>query len=126
MGNPSIQDIKMFEDSVMRFYGVDNNRFKLEGFVFEAKEDPDDGYRSYLGSIEINPEHQDDKLIFFKKPLAMIEMKWYEQGECPHLPSFEGYQFEEYEGSHMWLRIGTDYSDDYYPCFMFEYIPKKQ
>lgn len=120
----NIQDLEMFSDSVMRFYGVDNNRFKLEGFVFEAKEDESDGYRSFLGSIKINPEEQSDRLIFFSQPIASIEIKWYDSGKCPGMPDFKGYQFEDYEDGHVWLRIGTDNINDYYPCFHFEYLPK--
>lgn len=26
----------------------------------------------------------------------------------------------------VWLRLGTDYSDDYYPCFVFEYNPVRE
>jgi len=37
---------------------------------------------------------------------------------------FEGYEFRDIEDGHMWLKIGTDYADEYYPCFVFRYTPK--
>ena len=41
------------EGKVYRFYGVDNNCFKLDNSVLEAVEDESDGYRSYLATVEL-------------------------------------------------------------------------
>jgi hypothetical protein len=43
-----------FKDKVFDFYGVCDNCFKINNFVFEAVEDPSDGYRSYLESIQLD------------------------------------------------------------------------
>lgn len=94
------------------FYGVDNNFFKLGKKVYEAIEDPDDDYRSYLGSIEASDRKD---LIFFKQPVAKVEV----------IVSVGGYRLVDDSG-HIWLDIGTDYSDDYYPCFFFTYYPKQK
>ena len=98
------------------FYGVDNNCFKLDRKVYEAIEDESDGYRSYLDSIEV----VDKDGIFFDKPLAFVEVKYSEWGY------FEGYWLEDVEDGHVWLRVGTDNADDYYPMFVFDYQPKRK
>jgi len=97
------------------FYGVDFNSFKLNSTVYEAIEDEFDGYRSYLSSIEIN-NFQD--LIFFSKPLALVKVFKYDDID------FEGYKLEDVSDGHVWLTIGTDMIDHYYPCFIFLYNPK--
>jgi len=93
------------------FYGVDGNCFKLGRDVYEAIEDEDDGYRSYLNSIE----KVDFDGIFFKQPLGTIEVKMTD----------DWYYLEDVKDGHIWLRVGTDDTDDYYPYFVFDYQPKK-
>lgn len=108
----------MFDDLVgktMSFYGVDNNWFKLDRKVYEAVENEDDGYRSYLGSVEV-VDRKD--LIFFKRRLARVTVEEYGDG------SFYGYVLRDVSDGHVWLRFGTNNSDDYYPWFVFEYQPK--
>jgi hypothetical protein len=105
-----------FDKTVGRWYdfhGVDNNRFKLGKRVFEAIEDPDDGYRSYLGSVE----RTDGDGIFFPLPLARVKVSEFEQDRE------RGYSFTDKDG-HVWLVFGTNSDDDYYPCFFFRYQPK--
>jgi hypothetical protein len=100
-----------------RFYGVCGNRYKLDDTVWEAIEDPSDGYRSYLGSIEIVDGSKD---IFFKDPLATVKIEKFDSR------SSSGYQIVDMEDNHIWLTIGTDNTDDYYPYFVFNYKPKPQ
>lgn len=95
------------------FYGVDNNRFKLGARLFEAIEDPDDGYRSYLGSVE----RVDGAGIFFPQPLARVKVAEFDDG------TESGYSFTD-KGGHVWLVFGTNNEDDYYPYFIFRYQPK--
>lgn len=52
--------------SVCKFYGVDWHSFKLDHTTYEVLENPDDGYRSYMQAVIVQPEHE---LIFFKKKL---------------------------------------------------------
>lgn len=98
------------------FYGVDANRFKLGDHVFEAVEDPSDGYRSYLGSIDyVDPA---DRPIFFPDPLDIVTVKAREGN-----PDEDGFVLVAADG-HIWLTVGTDDADDYYPIFTFEYVPR--
>lgn len=95
-------------------YGVDGNFFKLGKKVFEAKEDESDGYRSYLDSVEVSNK---EGLIFFKRQVAKVEIVKFDTN------SFNGYLLRDSSG-HVWLEIGTDNCDDYYPYFVFTWHPK--
>jgi hypothetical protein len=96
------------------FYGVDTGSFKLGNTVYTAVEDEDDGYRSYLGSIE---EASPEGKIFFNQPLATVTV-------VARTGCDEGYYLLGQDG-HVWLTVGTNSTDDYYPCFVFEYQPKE-
>jgi hypothetical protein len=97
------------------FYGVCHNEFKLNDQVWEAIEDPDDGYRSYLGSIE----KKDSNGIFFPDPLAQVHLTHEDNGNR------DVYRLTDMNDGHIWLEFGTDDTDDYYPYFVFEYHPKE-
>jgi hypothetical protein len=101
-----------------KFYGVDNCCMKLGNQVFEAVEDESDGYRSYLGSIEVI-DLKSTNLIFPRYSFAnvRVEEDW---GDV-----FQGYILRDVLDGHEWLRFGTDYCDDYYPVFRFQYQAKK-
>lgn len=95
------------------FFGVDNNQFKLCQNVWEVFENPDDGYRSYMDTVEIVNSNS----IFFKKPLATVKVS-------ENLSLEDGYVLDDVEDGHRWLSFGTDHSDSYYPYFVFSYTPK--
>ena len=98
-----------------KFYGVDNNQFKLDKVAYEALEDENDGYRSCLGAVVVKDI---EKSIFFRTAIASVWLVYDLEG------SFDGYRLVDVKDSHVWLRFGTDNSDDYYPWFVFEYSPK--
>ena len=99
------------------FHGVDNNCFKLDNAVWEALEDPDDGYRSYLGVINLRDV---GNLTFFRTPVARVTLV-----EVDHERGLCGYRLIDVKDRHMWLEFGTDHSDDYYPWFNFYYQPRR-
>lgn len=101
-----------------KFYGVDNTFYKLDDTVWEAIENPDDGYRSYLGSIE---KVDDSTQIFFSEPLATVRIE-----EVDEAGGFEGYRFIDIEDEHVWLEVGTSYHDAWYPYFVFNYQTNKE
>lgn len=96
------------------FYGVCGNRYKLDDIVWEAMENKSDGYRSYLGSIDVSAEKSSD--IFFAASLGKVYVS-----KCADP---EGWQIVDEETGHVLLRIGTDYGDNHYPCFRFVCAPK--
>jgi len=110
-------------DQPFEFYGIDNNQFRLgkldtgELVTFEAMEDENDGYRSYLGSIEVIDSSES---IFFQTPVALVRIAKSEKADT----FFEGYYLVDVADDHVWLTFGTDNNDDYYPYFTFRYEPK--
>lgn len=104
-------------DKEYKFYGVDGNCFKLGSNVYEAIEDPDDGYRSYLGCIQVR---EPSGLVFFKRPLALVRVEKIREH------NLSGYRLVDVEDDFVWLEVGTDAYDDYYPIFMFAYKVKDE
>ena len=101
------------------FYGVDNNSFCIGSggsrMALEAVEDEGDGYRSYFGCFATAQVGK----IFFGSPIARVLFE-----KVPSASgSFHGWELFDVDTGHVWLRIGTDHVDDYYPCFVFEYNP---
>lgn len=110
------------EGTLYSFYGVHDCEFKLGNIVFEALDDPCDGYRSYLDSVPI----VNSKSIF--SPLPIINL--YFKRDSQMLSEQFGYDmpgdfyiFYDKTG-HIWLYFGTDHCDDYYPMFTFHYSPR--
>lgn len=97
------------------FFGVDNTMFKLGAQIWEAIENEDDGYRSYLDSILVTDKREG---IFSAKFLAQVRMLSSDDVD------FDGWKLVDISDGHVWLRVGTDNSDDYYPNFVFDYAPK--
>jgi hypothetical protein len=99
------------ENKEFEFYGVYNNEFKLNDTVYEALEDPSDGYRSYLSSITVKNSNG----IFFRTPLTKVRAV---------ANDLDGWDFVDVVDGHVWLSIGTSYQDQWYPTFVFHYEPK--
>jgi len=99
------------------FFGANLNEFKINGIIYEAVEDEDDGLRSMMSGI-LKKEEEEADGIFFDQPIASVCL------EGCYDNYFEGFQLVDTDDGHIWLRFGTDYNDDYYPCFVFEYNPK--
>lgn len=101
--------------NVWPFYGVDGNTFKLGDAVFEAVEDPSDGYRSMMDRVDAVIG---EGSIFFGSSIALVRVERIDERD------FVGYQLVDAHDGHVWLKLGTDEYDDYYPCFTFRYEPK--
>ena len=110
----------------LEYYGADegDNAFKVDGIVFKVLEDPDDGYRSYLSTIDYTDEHNS---IFFRSPLALVRIETYDvTAEDEYLnQANQGYRLVDVIDEHIWLQFGTHNYDDYYPMFIFRHSPKE-
>ena len=111
---------------VVDYYGADGgeHEFKIDGIVFKVLEDPDDGYRSHLGTIEYSGSSEG---IFFPNPISQVRIESYEddtRGEEYSTGTCEGYKFVDVNDGHVWLEFGTDNTSDYYPYFVFRHWPK--
>lgn len=114
--------MKPFEELVGEdhlFYGVDSDMFKLGWRVFEAIEDESDGLRSYFGCISY--VGLPDMVIFRNQPLATVKIEEVIEDAAGE----DGWRLVDVEDQHVWLEVGTDYSEDCYPCFYFRYHPKE-
>lgn len=113
-------NLEELEGKRVGFCGVDNLTFCLvteagERLAFEAVEDEADGYRSMLAEVKAVPL---EGLIFFRTPVAEVTVQ--DDGAS----AFDGWRLVD-DGGHVWLRLGTDGTDDYYPMFAFRYDPPK-
>lgn len=97
-------------------YGSDQDSVKLDGVVWTFVCDPDDGYRSYCGDVRREP----DTTIgpFFERAIARVVVREWEGG------TVDGFELVDDTG-HVWLTVGTDDTDDYYPSYVFDYTPKE-
>lgn len=117
------------EDSFY-FYGVAHNSFKIDDMVLEVISDPDDGYRSYFGTVLHADKEERELGIFFPLPLGRVVLEQcetytenpdgYSDGE-----SFNGWHLRDLDTGHIWLQFGTGRTDAYYPYFVFYYDPDK-
>ena len=106
------------------FYGAESQAFKVDGVVFEVLEDPDDGYRSHMAGVLAR---SDRDYNFYDKPFARVQMKKIsdDDWEKGAIEKMHGYRLVDVEDGHVWLTFGTEWYDDYYPMFRFEYKPKE-
>lgn len=93
-------------------YGKNGNGvFSLDGVAYEAVEDPDDGYRSYMDEIKvIKPVEK-----MFEVPVVVEYIGKDRKDELVFRDSRNGKTV---------LSLGTDRIDDYYPFYFFDYTPQ--
>lgn len=91
--------------------------FALDGITYKVIENPDDGYRSYLDSIEISthvPKYS------FEGVKVLVHEK-----DVPRFGSrIDIIVFRDVVTSKPILEVGTDYSDGYYPVCIMDYTPE--
>lgn len=90
--------------------GANAIRFKLDDTIYIAIEDENDGYRSCLGSVDISFE----KMLNTFKGIKVIGRLNNNEDMLIFVSKKSGKPI---------LTIGTDYSDDYYPCFVSDWNP---
>ena len=99
------------------FYGVNNESFALDGEVYTALEDQDDGYRSYMETVVC--EHGLMTMVFPRHCLARVRVLQMSLDQSDE----NGYRLVDVDTGHVWLEFGTNHSDNYYPWFFFTYTP---
>lgn len=86
--------------------------FLLDGKTYMAVEDPDDGYRSSLGTFEMTD--------------LVVKNVFEGQEVVGSMSSGSDTTLELTDAAtgKIVLRVGTDNSDDYYPSFVSEFTPE--
>lgn len=95
-------------------------RFRLDGKVYVALEDPDDGYRSAMRKLFI----LDGKMKNVFTPVRVIARVCKETGRLPYRNSADLLQLVDIANGKVILEVGTDNTDDYYPCFVASWVPE--
>jgi hypothetical protein len=116
------KDLKELIGRTFGFYGVDNNKIKLDEEVLEVLEDEEDGYRSSLGYVRVCEFDPSD--IFFQTSIANVRVDYVEE-EVTVNGGCEIYRLVDVFDGHVWVEFGTDWVDDYYPMFVFRYEAKE-
>src|SRR6266545_3539820 len=89
---------------------ADYLRFRLDGKVYTALEDSNDDYRSSMEKLFVSEE--DMKNVF---PPVKVLVRINNKGDILELVDIEN--------GRIILEVGTDHSDDYYPCFVASWRP---
>ena len=103
---------------------VDVDLFCIDGVVYGAYIDPDDGYRSY-GKITAATDIADCKCQFTFPPQKVIVENVHTKIEDEFGITTDAYKLVIKDAilDKEVLVVGTDYSDDWYPCAIFNYQP---
>lgn len=102
-------------------YNADNFgnviRFIIDGVTYECVEDNDDGYRSYCGQLYLS----DNEVVNKFEPQVMMGKMGIEN-EYDNLSDI--LYLYDYGTNKLVLKIGTDRSDNYYPCSIIQFYPE--
>jgi hypothetical protein len=101
----SVNFQKLVGETASLYYCNEMNTFQLGSVLFEVEADEDDGYRSYLQDVHILKTDAPKIQL-----LGVVEITE---------SSIDGYELRDREDGFVWLQFGTDNSDSYYPCFVF-------
>jgi hypothetical protein len=93
-------------------------RFRLDGKVYTAVEDPSDGYRSSMEKLFVSEDNDMKNTFAPVKVLARIRTE-YEYGGTA-----EVLQLLDMKNGKVILECGTDNTDDYYPSFVASWKPE--
>lgn len=96
--------------------------FKFDDILWQAAEDEMDGYRSMLDYVVYADSEIESKFISHEN-LAHVVLENIDNTEDGGY--FAGYVLKDTTDGHIWLRIGTDYTDEWYPYIVFQHIPKE-
>ena len=102
-------------DETENFFDQDatNIAFIIDGKGYVAHEDPDDGYRSMLGELR---SFSVDNILNKFEPVEIYAEFSYAEKELVKL--------YDCQTKKIVLELGTDNSDDYYPCFVGSFTPE--
>ena len=90
--------------------------FMLDGKCYKIEEDPSDGWRSYAKDVEEYHEEMSRRCIL---PYTIKAVCYMDDN-----PDNNILKFMDVENGKIFLLIGTEHTDDWYPLCRFEYTPE--
>lgn len=93
-------------------------RFRLDGTVYVAFEDPSDGYRSSMEKLIVSPSSEMTNVF----PAIRVLARMKERG--PYGAEHDTLQLLDMATGKVVMEVGTDNSDDYYPSFVSSFFPE--
>ena len=91
-------------------------RFQLDGVVYVAVEDPDDGYRSSMKSLTLSTEPAENLFSGQRVLVRQASSLKFQVDDClEFIDTVTGKQV---------LKVGTSNTDDYYPSFVANFTPE--
>jgi hypothetical protein len=88
--------------------------FRLDGAVYTAVENPDDGYRSMMDRLFVTLD------IKMKNVFPAVKVVGLKRA----IASDDVIEFIDVKTKKIVLEIGTDHQDDYYPSFVSAFHPE--
>jgi len=99
---------------------VDCISFRIDGVTYTVTEDPDDGYRSSAGDVEVS-----DKPITNSFGPVIVRAEVYGvRGWDAETPEADILRLIDVETGGVVLEVGTSYSDSYYPACVMNFNPE--
>ena len=119
IGEHYLSGVDLYSQKIKRYGYTDTAevvRFVLDDKTYKAIEDPDDGYRSYLGELEITDEKISNNFPAQRVIGVMRPNDTYSNNNT--------IEFIDVITNKLVLAVGTDNFDDYYPVCVFEWNPQ--
>jgi hypothetical protein len=107
-----------------KYEGADEQylTFKFDDILWQAVEDDMDGYRSMLDYVVYADSEAEENFITHEN-LADVVLENIDDTEDGGY--FAGYMLKDVSDGHIWLKIGTNYTDEWYPFVVFQHLPKE-
>lgn len=106
---------KYYEDET---YSTNYIRFRLDGVVYEAYEDDNDGYRSCMEDLLVVKARMKNTF-----PPALVEARMMPPEDSNGCADYLLEIVDMLTGERV-LVVGTHNTNDYYPCFMASWDPR--
>ncbi len=121
LGGHMLDAVDMFTESVKESYGdyfkdCEHIRFRLNGTIYTAIEDPSDGYRSCMESLIVTPD------VEMKNVFPAIQVVGHKKANG--YGTNDTLELIDAVTGKVVLEVGTDNSDDYYPSFVAAFFPQ--
>jgi len=124
IGEHVLDAVDLFTENMKAKYGdytedCEVIRFRLDGTVYTAVEDPSDGYRSCMDRVFASPS---DEVRNVFPPIRVLAKK--KERDAHYGGENDTLQLVDLVTGKVVMEVGTDNSDDYYPSFVSHFAPE--